>query len=142
MDFDLLQDLLREPQEAQHGRKDNSLLSYSSSRLIQRQLDPPCLTTHVQHIDISQPSQKTNSQAGAIIAKLEDIFESLLDCIIDEKKGLVLHLKSRGKSIQQTLDPATGTIRNIGTAEAKEIGFPGKTQREAWKFGKQAMLRL
>lgn len=79
--------------------------------------------------------RNNNSQAGEVITKIEDIFESLLDCIINEKKCLVLHIKSRGNNGRQTLDAATGAIRNTTDVETKEITFPGKTQKEAWKFG-------
>lgn len=105
--------------------------------MLQGHLDLPSSTDHILHLDISQPPRNTNNQVGAVITKIEDIFESLLDCITNENKCLVLHLKSRGKAGHRTLDPITGTIRNTGNAECKEITFPGKTQREAWKFGER-----
>jgi meiotic recombination protein SPO11 len=87
--------------------------------------------------DISQGARRNNNfQAGEVITKIEDIFESLLDCIINEKKCLVLHIKSRAKSGRQTIDATTGVIRNVGNIETKEITFPGKNQKEAWKFSK------
>ena len=123
----------------QDASSDNSLLSHSSyDKLIsQNQLGVSSPEGRADSQAISQGAPRNNNfQAGAVITKIEDIFESLLDCITNEKKCLVLHIKSRGKNGRQTLDAATGAIRNIGNVETKEITFPGKTQKEAWKFGK------
>ncbi|KFY44396.1 hypothetical protein V495_03483 [Pseudogymnoascus sp. VKM F-4514 (FW-929)] len=91
--------------------------------------------------DVAQGARRNNNfQAGEVITKIEDIFESLLDCIINEKKCLVLHIKSRARSGRHTIDAATGAIKNAGNVETKEITFPGKNQKEAWKF--TALLRI
>lgn len=103
----------------------------------QKQLGTPFPEDHADSLAISQGSPRNNNfQAGAVITKIEDIFESLFDCINNEEKRFVLHIKSRGKNGRQTLDTATGVIRNTGNVETKEITFPGKTQSEAWKFSK------
>lgn len=118
---------------------DKTLLAYSPyDKLIsQNQLGTLFPEDHTDSQAISQGAPRNNnSQAGEVITKIEDIFESLLDCIIDEKKCLVLHIKSRAKNGRQALHAATRAIRNTGTVETKEITFPGKTQKEAWKFGK------
>lgn len=96
---------------------------------------PPVRTTQTRHVDMSQPLRMTSNQAGAgsIIAKLEDILETVVDCL-SEEKPLVIHLKTRSKNTRQILDPVTGVLKNDGSADAKEITWPGKTQREAWKF--------
>lgn len=102
----------------------------------QNQLGKPLPENHADSQLISQGAPRNNNlQAGEVITKIEDIFESLLDCIINEKKCLVLHIKSRRNNGRQTLDAITGAIGNTGNIEAKEITFPGKTQKEAWKFG-------
>ncbi|OBT68740.1 hypothetical protein VE03_02199 [Pseudogymnoascus sp. 23342-1-I1] len=130
MDYDLLSLL-------QDAPSDDSLLSDSVyDKLIpQNQLGTPSPEDHADSPAIPQGApRKNNFQAGAVITKIEDIFESLLDSIKNEKKCLVLHIKSRGDDRRQILDAATGAIRNTGNVEAKEITFPGKTQKEAWKF--------
>lgn len=92
---------------------------------------------HADNSDVAQGARRNNNfQAGEVITKIEDIFESLLDCIINEKKCLVLHIKSRARNSRHTIDAATGAIKNTGNVETKEITFPGKTQKEAWKFSK------
>ncbi|OBT82498.1 hypothetical protein VE02_09128 [Pseudogymnoascus sp. 03VT05] len=136
MDYDLLN-------LWQDASSDNSLLHNSSySKLIsQQQLAIPSSKYHADSQAISQGAPRNNnSQAGVVITKIEDIFESLLDCIINKKKCLVLHIKSRGNNRRQTIDAATGGIRNTENVETKEITFPGKTQKEAWKFA--ALLRI
>ena len=94
-------------------------------------------TTQSRHVDMSQPLMVTNhrARAGSIIAKLEDMLETVVDCMLAEKP-LVIRLKTRTKSTRQILDPVTGVLKNHGSADAKEISWPGKTQREAWKFCK------
>jgi meiotic recombination protein SPO11 len=117
----------------------NSLLPDSQySKLIsQNQLATSSLQDHTDSQDSLQGARRNiNLQAGEVITKIEDIFESLLDCIINEKKCLVLHIKSRARNGRHTIDAATGAIRNAGNVETKEITFPGKTQKETWKFGK------
>ncbi|KFY42970.1 hypothetical protein V494_02144 [Pseudogymnoascus sp. VKM F-4513 (FW-928)] len=135
MDYDL--------NDFQNASSNHSLLPYSPfDRLISHnQLGVLSPEDHTESPATSQGAPRNNnSQAGAVITKIEDIFESLLDCIINEKGRLVLHIKSRGSNGRQTLDAATGAIRNIGSVETKEITFPGKTQKEAWKF--TALLRI
>lgn len=96
---------------------------------------PPIRTTQTRHADMLGPLRMTNNQAGAgsIIAKLEDILETVVDCLLAEKP-LVIRLKTRSKSTRQILDPVTGVLKNEEPADAREISWPGKTQREAWKF--------
>ncbi|KFZ04244.1 hypothetical protein V502_10298 [Pseudogymnoascus sp. VKM F-4520 (FW-2644)] len=127
----------------QDASSDNSLPSHSSyvKLISQNQLGLSSPEDRSDSQAISQGAPRNNNfQAGAVINKIEDIFESLLDCITNEKKCLVLRIKSRGKNGRQTLDAATGAIKNIGNVETKEITFPGKTQKEAWKFA--ALLRI
>lgn len=95
----------------------------------------PVRLPQTRHVDMSQPLRMANNQAGAgfIIAKLEDMLETVVDCMLAEKP-LVIRLKTRTKSTKQILDPVTGVLKNDGCAAAKEISWPGKTQREAWKF--------
>ena len=131
-------DLPMQCQESHCASTDNTLLPNSpySKLTPQQQLGISSPADHTHRLDVSQGYPRSNNiQAGAVITKIEDIFESLLDCIINEKKCLALHLKSRGRYGRQTLDANTGAIRNKSNAEAKEITFPGKTQKDAWKFG-------
>jgi hypothetical protein len=87
--------------------------------------------------DFASPSSfipKLNMQSGRVISKIEDILQQMVDCIIDEKKELVLYLRPRVRSGNEVLDAARGAIKSSATMEARTIRFPGRTAQEAWKF--------
>jgi hypothetical protein len=85
---------------------------------------------------LSSVVPKVNTQSGSVISKIEDILQQMVDCIIDEKKELVVHLRSRTRSGNEILDVASGATKNSATMEARTIRFPGRTAQEAWKFSK------
>lgn len=88
--------------------------------------------------DLTTPSSfvpRVNIRSGDIISKIEDILQHVVDCIIDEKKELVLHLKPRMRPGNEVLDAASGVIKYSTIMEVRTVRFPGKTTREAWKFG-------
>ncbi|EPQ62446.1 Bgt-361 [Blumeria graminis f. sp. tritici] len=70
----------------------------------------------------------TQNQANTVISRIEYVFESMVDCILGSKKELVIQLKFRtdlGKGFPSS-DDSTQKLRNII--------FPSKNPREAWKF--------
>lgn len=72
-----------------------------------------------------------SNQAGAVIAKIENIFESITDSVLNEKNQLVISLKARPRSRAQRDEAITKTsVRNIT--------FPNKNPKEAWKFSKSS----
>jgi hypothetical protein len=76
------------------------------------------------------------SQVGVVITKIEDIFESITGCILDEGKELVIPLKSRPKKKKKKIanrDDGTQVNEGVST-EARSITFPSKSPQEAWKF--------
>src|SRR5580658_7712071 len=76
---------------------------------------------------LSSVVPKINTQSGSVISKIEDILQQMVDCIIDEKKELVLHLRSRTRSGNEILDVASGATKNSATMKARTIRFPGRT---------------
>jgi hypothetical protein len=78
--------------------------------------------------------KKVNAQAGSVISKIEDILEQVLDCVIDEKKELVLCLKPRVRSGRKFPNTGSGAIKICSAKEARTVRFPGRTAQEAWKF--------
>jgi hypothetical protein len=58
---------------------------------------------------------------GAVLAKVEDMLENMADCLLGEKKELVINLKTRSG------------------ASATAVKFPGKTPKEAWKFSMSSL---
>lgn len=128
MDIDLLSDILAERQPAYQA---HLLTSSPDRRLI------PASRTQVQEPNAYKSSKQANlSQPGAVISKIEDIFESLVDCILDEKKELVIRLKCRAKLGPQVLHSGSGTVKSTPTTKERTISFPSKTPQEAWKFSR------
>jgi hypothetical protein len=82
---------------------------------------------------------KKEKHAGTVICLLEDIFERILDDLLNEKEELVFYLKSRKRSGKGTLDVESGAVGDSTDSEDRAIRFPGKTVRETWKFCKQIM---
>lgn len=135
MDDDMFEDLMSVDDVSFLELAGNRLASSPITSNPPQAYSPPVRISQARHVDMSQPLRMTNNQAGAgsVIAKLEDILETVVDCMLAEKP-LVIHLKTRSRSTRQLLDPVTGVLQNDGSAEGKEISWPGKTQREAWKF--------
>ncbi|KAG0646636.1 Meiotic recombination SPO11 [Hyphodiscus hymeniophilus] len=80
------------------------------------------------------------SQAGAVVSKIEDIFEKVAQCILDEEKEVSIKIKTRGKQSAIDYDANTGIITSKSTDEMKTVQFPSKSPKEAWKF--TAFLRI
>jgi hypothetical protein len=79
-------------------------------------------------------------QAGAVVAKIEDILEEMVDCISGEKKELVIHLKSRPKHRSQRINSVLQVLKDSTNTEARAVRFPGRTAQEAWKFSKDQVI--
>ncbi|RKF78001.1 Meiotic recombination protein SPO11 [Golovinomyces cichoracearum] len=93
------------------------------------------ISTHVEDIEqhrIGQPQ----SQAGLVITKIEHIFETIADCILEKKKELVIQLKTKSKAKE------TNENLNIEIPEEKirNVTFPSRKPREAWRFA--VLLRI
>lgn len=115
------------------------LLSDSSSSELMSSGQRPRnqLSDRARTSDFTAPSSfvpNVNTQSGDIISKIEDILQHMVDCIIDEKKELVLNFKPRIKPGNKVFDATNGAIKCSTTMEARTIRFPGKTAQEAWKF--------
>jgi len=95
---------------------------------------PPKASANNGLVSPSSLVPKLNMQSGSVISKIEDILQQMVDCIIDEKKELVLHLRARVRSGNEVLDAANGAIKSSAMMEARAIRFPGRTAQEAWKF--------
>ncbi len=73
-------------------------------------------------------------RAGSVITKIESIFESIIDCVIGEKKELVIQLKSRSK--QKSIPPREDNDTDLRRkSDIQKIKFPSKCPTEAWRFG-------
>lgn len=74
-----------------------------------------------------------NSQSpGLVIGKIEDIFESIVDCMLNSNHEIAIPLRIRS---QQTRTPDDMVMLPQSNAKIRHVVFPSKNPREAWKFG-------
>ena len=90
----------------------------------------------INDTSIQLPAIGTGNSAGAVISKIEDIFESIIDCIHHKGKELSIPLKTRGRAGQQTRDATSGAILSLPDTKIKAITFPSRNPQEAWKFSR------
>lgn len=94
------------------------------------------------------PASASNSvlsnQTGAVIAKIENIFESITDVLLDrskEKKNqFTIQLKTRSRARKEDEDDEPGeenaeSKRRSKKMEFRSVCFPSRNAKEAWKFG-------
>jgi hypothetical protein len=128
MDVDLLSGFLAES-EPSHRRQLLSNLPNSS-------LTPLNAASNLQNATpiISASGAVSRNSPGAVISKIEDIFEAMTDCVVDEKKELVIQLKTRDKKKPKHNDSEPTKRRK--KSETRTITFPSKSHQEAWKFSR------
>ncbi|KAF2728244.1 meiosis-specific topoisomerase Spo11 [Polyplosphaeria fusca] len=67
-----------------------------------------------------------------VIARIEEMLENIVDGLLGEKKSISITLKSRSGLTRRTAGLPTGS--SSLPPKVAEIGFPGATAQEAWKF--------
>jgi len=81
-------------------------------------------------------SAKTN-HPGVVISKLEDIFEAMADCILNEEKELSIQLKRKAKKSDRDENKSVDEPVPRGNQVQERfmnVTFPSKSPHEAWKF--------
>lgn len=73
-------------------------------------------------------SLSVSNQAGAVIAKIEKIFEAIVENISSKKNVLTIQLNTRKPS------RSTGQLPKEEEKKARAVSFPNKNPKEAWKF--------
>jgi len=78
------------------------------------------------------------SSGTSVLAKIESIFEAMADVLLNERGQLSVELATRSRASSQHFDhtnsnPAQGIAIH-------RVCFPGKTEREAWRFGETIRL--
>ena len=126
MDIDFLADILNEDQPALSG----NLLSHLPDRPLTSDESATQRSSSIPHT----PGLVNPNQAGAVVSKIEGIFEKIASCILDEKEELVIKLKTRRKQGAKTRDADTGSINRVLGNETRAVRFPSKSPKEAWKF--------
>jgi hypothetical protein len=74
---------------------------------------------------------RSSNQVGVVIRKIEDIFESIADSILNGRGELFIPLKVRPRQITHEHNTGGGTK---GTTQ--RVIFPNKNTRQAWRFSK------
>jgi hypothetical protein len=135
MDFDLLSGFLDDHQDGSTSPHLLTNLHHRGGLTHEQIAENPALEKRVLDGEDINTNAPDPNQAGAIVNKIEDIFESIVDCILDEGKELVIPLKSRPKKNNANRDDSTQVNKSPNT-EARNITFPSKSPQEAWKFSR------
>jgi hypothetical protein len=87
------------------------------------------------HVRARSPdaSKSDVGSSSGVLAKIENIFEGMLDVLLNERGQLSIAIKTRPTSRQQQLDSASAS--QIPAESIQQLCFPGKTEKEAWRFG-------
>jgi hypothetical protein len=72
-----------------------------------------------------------------VLAKIEGIFEAMVDVLLNERGQLSIQIKTRSRSRNQQHNQP-GAARSH-TETVQHLCFPGKTGMEAWRFGMSSM---
>lgn len=133
MDFDLLSGYLADPQPS----LPQTLLPHlpNSSLTPQNTVFRP----NNRPPTASESSPVTQNSPGAVISKIEEIFEAMTDCLLGEKSELVIQLKTRSKTkaksdAKEEDDDDAPSRRKKARLETRTIAFPSTSPQEAWKF--------
>ncbi|CZR56625.1 related to MEIOTIC RECOMBINATION PROTEIN REC12 [Phialocephala subalpina] len=132
MDIDLLSDLLEENQSSFHSQL---LQDLPNSRLTTAELPgAPGTSTGPSRVSTKRSAlPSAPNRAGAVILKIENIFESIVECVMGDKKELVIQLKTRSKKAKDSEEDVNMELGR--KSDIRRIKFPSKGPREAWRFG-------
>lgn len=98
------------------------------------------------HVDsparVAPPSQQDTSKHEVInrsdvLAKIESIFEAMVDVLLNERGQLSVAIKTRPLSRGQPRDSTNTAQTHVESVQ--HLCFPGKTEKEAWRFGERGM---
>jgi meiotic recombination protein SPO11 len=130
MDSDLLSEILSDHHPALIGSL-HSNLPYNSLTDEEHTLDHG----EFKGRDAVVPPRRSHAnEAGAVISKIEDIFEAIADCILSEKKEVTIQLKTRKKTGKQDQSSNSKAKPACSEADVRTIRYPSMKPQEAWKF--------
>lgn len=72
-----------------------------------------------------------------VLAKIEDIFEAMVDVLLNERGQLSVAIRTRPSS--QSQQRGSASAAQAHTDSVQQLCFPGKTEKEAWRFGECGM---
>lgn len=135
MDFDLLSEYLDgsdapSPDQLLSNLPHRQTLTHEQPRRVSSASNGAAGDIHDTDIRILH-----RNHAGAVITKIEDIFESITDCILHEGNELVIPLNSRPKKQTTVNEDHPPKNDRRPRSYTRNLTFPSKSPKEAWKFG-------
>lgn len=134
MDLDLVSDIIN---GSEHARNDlpGNLLSNLPNRLTAQEEDASALEIPRLSSPVTGHTYRNlRNTPGAVISRIEDIFEAITDCLLAEGKELVIPLKSRPSLKNKPQSENTDTTTKASRPETRSITFPNKSPQEARRF--------
>ena len=98
------------------------------------QADSPAHITSMSKQDALEDELKNRSN---VQAKIESIFEAMVDVLLNERGQLNVAIKTRPLSRGRPRDPTDAAQTHAESVQ--HLCFPGKTEKEAWRFGERVM---
>jgi hypothetical protein len=86
-----------------------------------------------QTVLAASPEDVTPTIGTGVLARIENIFEAMADVLLNERGQLSVELVTRPRVGRRNID-LMGSTPPQGIA-VQRLCFPGKTEREAWRFG-------
>lgn len=74
---------------------------------------------------------------STVLTKIEGIFEAMVDVLLNERDQLSVAIKTRPLSRGQPRDMTSAA--QTPAESVQHLRFPGKTEKEAWRFGEHRM---
>jgi meiotic recombination protein SPO11 len=106
------------------------LVGYDESVFASR-VHPPA--DQQQTVFAASPEEVTPTAGTSVVARIENIFEAMADVLLNERGQLSVELVTRPRVSRQHHDTADST--SAQSVAVQRLCFPGKTEREAWRFG-------
>lgn len=139
MDIDLLSDLLEENHEPLYTQL---LQNLPSSRLTTAdpQIAPDFISCPPTALAQRSALPPAPNRAGSVILKIENIFDSIVACVMGDKKELAIQLKCRSNKNNTSNNDID--VDRTRKSDIRRIKFPSKCPMEAWRFGRSDHLNL
>ena len=94
-------------------------------------------STNSSQLSTPRPLAHSAKRANAeVISKIEAIFESLADGILEERGTLSIPLRRRASKPKAVPSPQGGNGTRFELPKPKDVFFPGSTPQEAWRFSR------
>jgi meiotic recombination protein SPO11 len=139
MDYDLLTGLMSNDSTARQSH--NMLPDLPNSELKSVQMQESLDSTQTGQGDgpPMQDALPNRNTAGAVITQIENIFESITDCLLDDKNEFTICLKTRPRRNAQEDEANNGKKRLM--SGVRKVTFPNRNPKEAWKFSRCSLRR-